>query len=144
MQVAYTAQTRTTAASITRTVTLILTPSLPSRVVHVRLRSCTICTKKGHLHLYVPPAHFQLLTPLSAVTTYTFGTHTAQHHFCAHCGISPFYRARSRPDDYDLNARCLDEYHELARSFDIEQYDGRNWEQANREEQARQLGHNHR
>ena len=99
--------------------------------------SCTICTKKGHIHLYVPPSRFQLLTSPTSISTYTFGTRTAQHHFCSACSISPFYRARSRPDDFDINARCLDDYHDIASRFVVELYDGRHWERANQEEQAR-------
>ena len=83
------------------------------------------------------PADFELLTAASTLSTYTFGTHKALHHFCAYCGVSPYYRARSRPDDYDVNARCLDDFHDLQPLFVIEHYDGRNWDQAYREEQAR-------
>jgi hypothetical protein len=101
------------------------------------LCSCSICTKKGHLHLYVAPSDFQLLTPASALSLYTFGTHKAQHLFCSLCGISPYYRARSRPNDFDVNARTLDDFHDLQPQLVIEQYDGRNWEQAYQEEQQR-------
>ena len=83
------------------------------------------------------PADFQLLTPASTLSTYTFGSHKAQHHFCAKCGVSPYYRARSRPEDFDINARSLDDFHDLRPLLRIELYDGRNWEQAYREEQAR-------
>ena len=98
-----------------------------------------MCTKKGQLHLYVPPSRFELLTADSAISTYTFGTHTAKHHFCAQCGIAPFYRARSRPSDYDVNARCLDRFQDIEPRFVIELYDGRNWEKAYDEEQQRRV-----
>ena len=46
--------------------------------------------------------------------------------FCRRCGIHPFYRPRSHPEGWDVNARCLDG-DALAR-FTIATFDGRNWE----------------
>src|ERR1700732_2685540 len=49
--------------------------------------SCTICTKKGILHLPVAPENFELLRGKNALTTYTFGTGVAQHTFCSGGGV---------------------------------------------------------
>ena len=46
--------------------------------------SCSICTKKGILHLGADPAAFELLRGKSALKSYTFGTGVAQHTFCSH------------------------------------------------------------
>ena len=70
--------------------------------------NCSICAKKGFLHLIVPPEQFELLQGKDALTTYRFNTGTAQHTFCATCGIHPFYVPRSDPDKIDVNVRCLD------------------------------------
>jgi hypothetical protein len=70
--------------------------------------SCTICTKKGILHLPVSPADFDLLRGKDALAVYTFETGVAQHTFCSHCGMNPFYIPRSQPDRITVNARCLD------------------------------------
>ena len=70
--------------------------------------NCSICTKKGFLHLIVAPEKFELLSGKDALTTYRFNTGTAQHTFCATCGIHPFYVPRSDPDKIDVNVRCLD------------------------------------
>jgi hypothetical protein len=94
--------------------------------------NCSICTKKGFVHLIVPPEDFELLSGKDALTTYRFNTGTAQHTFCSHCGIHAFYVPRSDPDKFSVNARCLD-------GIDAEQlrpkrhFDGRNWEDAQRE-----------
>jgi hypothetical protein len=53
--------------------------------------NCSICTKKGFLHLIVPPGQFQLVSGKDDLTTYEFNTKTAKHTFCKHCGIHPFY-----------------------------------------------------
>jgi hypothetical protein len=70
--------------------------------------SCTICTKKGILHLPATPEDFQLLRGKSALKVYTFGTGMAQHTFCGHCGMHAFYIPRSAPHRISVNARCLD------------------------------------
>ncbi|MGB6565784.1 MAG: hypothetical protein WBF02_00575, partial [Xanthobacteraceae bacterium] len=55
-------------------------------------------------------------------------TGTAQHTFCATCGIHPFYVPRSDPDKIDVNARCLDGVDVAAIKPHL--FDGRNWERA--------------
>jgi hypothetical protein len=90
---------------------------------------CSICTKKGILHL---PVHRDRLTVLSGagdLSTYTFGTGTAKHTFCRHCGIHAFYRPRSDPENYSVNARCLDDY-DPATMQPKRLFEGRNWEEA--------------
>ncbi|BFM38460.1 GFA family protein [Synechocystis sp. LKSZ1] len=88
--------------------------------------NCSICRKKGFLHLIVAPAQFTLLQGQDALTTYTFNTHTAQHRFCRFCGIHAFYSPRSHPDKIDVNVHCLDG--PLEDQFEIEDFDGENWE----------------
>ncbi|MGH7963823.1 MAG: GFA family protein, partial [Candidatus Binatia bacterium] len=48
--------------------------------------NCSICIKKGFLHLIVEPGQFRLLTPAEAMTLYQFNTKTAKHYFCPVCG----------------------------------------------------------
>jgi len=71
--------------------------------------NCSICTRKGILHLIVPPEQFELLQGAEELATYQFNTNTAKHTFCRLCGMHPFYVPRS------------------SRFFD-----GRNWETAQR------------
>ena len=89
--------------------------------------NCSICTKKGFVHLIVPPDRFTLLQGEQSLATYTFNTGIAKHHFCRTCGIHPFYRPRSHPDCYDVNARCLD--NNILSQLDIKPFDGAHWEQ---------------
>lgn len=70
--------------------------------------NCSICRMTGFLHLIVPLRAFRLLSGADALTEYTFGTGTAKHRFCRHCGIKAFYVPRSHPDGMDVNARCLE------------------------------------
>ncbi len=90
--------------------------------------NCSICGKKGFLHLIVPLEQFELLSGEDALTTYRFNTGTAKHTFCATCGIHPFYVPRSDPDKIDVNVNCLDGA-DLSKS-EVKEFDGQNWERA--------------
>ena len=90
--------------------------------------NCSICTKKGFLHLIVPPERFELIRGKDDLTTYQFNTKTAKHTFCKVCGIHPFYVPRSDPDKIDVNVRCLNGI-DLS-SISVDAFDGRNWEAA--------------
>ena len=48
--------------------------------------TCTFCTKRGALHVYMEPAKFRLTTPDPALGTYRWNTRRAAHHFCPRCG----------------------------------------------------------
>jgi hypothetical protein len=74
----------------------------------------------------VPHDQFELVSGRNVLTTYRFGTGTAEHLFCRHCGVKSFYQPRSHPEAWSVNANCLDQAVELA----VELFDGRNWEQA--------------
>ncbi len=88
--------------------------------------NCSICQKKGFVHLIVPPADFVFVSGESALATYTFNTHLAKHHFCRTCGVHPFYRPRSHPGSWDVNVRCLDG--DSHTRFAIAPFDGKHWE----------------
>jgi hypothetical protein len=92
------------------------------------LCNCSMCTKKGYLHLIVPLDRFELLHGGDALTTYRFNTGVAQHHFCRRCGVHPFYVPRSDPDKMDVNVRCLDGVDPAA--IQPIPFDGRRWETA--------------
>jgi len=93
--------------------------------VEVEQCNCSICSKSGYLHLIVPSSRFQLLSGKDALDTYTFNSGVAQHYFCRHCGIKPFYIPRSNPDGVDVNVNCLDSRPAEIR---IQAFDGQNWE----------------
>src|SRR5580704_4573064 len=70
--------------------------------------NCSICTKKGILHLGAAREDFELLSGDDALATYQFNTGTARHMFCKHCGIHAFGVPRLHPARITVNARCLD------------------------------------
>jgi hypothetical protein len=98
----------------------------PARLL-VQRCNCSICRMTGFEHLIVPAERFTLVAGRDALQTYRFGTGTAQHHFCASCGIKSFYVPRSNPDGFSVNLRCLDPA--TIESVVFEDFDGQNWEQ---------------
>ena len=90
--------------------------------------NCSMCSKKGFLHLIVSPAQFELISGKDDLTTYTFNSKVAKHTFCKVCGIHPFYVPRSDPDKIDVNVRCLEGVDSDKLTIDL--FDGENWEQA--------------
>ena len=92
---------------------------------------CSMCSKTGFLHLIVPKERFKLLQGSEALTAYTFNTGTANHLFCATCGVKSFYTPRSHPDGISVNARCIDQG--TIESMTVKKFDGRNWEKGRAE-----------
>ena len=80
-------------------------PTAPKAVTEC---NCSICRKAGYLHLMVEAERFRLLKGADKITTYSFNTGTAKHHFCSVCGVKSFYVPRSKPDGFSVNVRCLD------------------------------------
>lgn len=90
--------------------------------------NCSICAKVGYLHLIVHADRFRLITGADSLTTYTFNTGVAKHHFCKHCGVKSFYIPRSHPDGVSVNARCIESA--TVESMSVTPFDGRHWESA--------------
>ncbi len=88
--------------------------------------TCSICAMTGFVHVIVPASRFELMTGGDLLTTYRFNTEVAEHLFCSICGVKSFYRPRSNPDGWSINARCLDEATRPA--LRLAEFDGRNWE----------------
>jgi len=91
--------------------------------------NCSMCTKKGFLHLIVTKDAFELLSGEDALTTYTFNTGIAKHTFCKTCGIHAFYTPRSHPSGVDVNVHCLDDRAARDR-FVVRPFDGEHWEES--------------
>jgi hypothetical protein len=94
--------------------------------VEAQTCTCSMCSMVGFVHVIVPQSRFRLLQGADRLTRYTFNTGVAQHLFCEVCGVKSFYRPRSNPDGWSVNARCLDEASRPA--LRLGEFDGRNWE----------------
>ena len=88
--------------------------------------NCSMCVMVGFVHIIVPESRFEITEGADNLKEYRFNTGVAKHLFCAVCGVKPFYRPRSNPDGWSVNANCLDEPASL--DLVIEPFDGQNWE----------------
>jgi hypothetical protein len=90
--------------------------------------NCSICRRKGAIWQAVDSAHFRIVSGQDDLGLYQFGTKTAKHFFCKHCGVSTFSNPRIAPDKWAVNLRCVDDV-DLS-SFKVLPFDGQNWEQS--------------
>ena len=88
--------------------------------------NCSICYRSAYLHVFVSRDNFRLLQGEDAISTYTFNSKVAQHHFCKVCGVKSFYVPRSHPDGLSINVRCLDR--DTIDEVTVTPFDGQNWE----------------
>lgn len=87
--------------------------------------NCSICAKRGYLLWFAPREQLHLATPESDLASYTFGSGTINHHFCAHCGSAPFGMGTDEAGKImvAVNVRCLDDI-QLTK-LNIRPFDGR-------------------
>jgi len=87
--------------------------------------NCSICSKRGALHWFIPRDSFRLLTSDDGFGTYTFNKHAIKHRFCPQCGCAPYSEGVAPSGAYmvGINARCLDDI-DLS-GIDVGHFDGR-------------------
>jgi len=90
--------------------------------------NCSVCRRRATLWHGTSDEHFRITRGEDALTLYQFGTMTAKHWFCRHCGIHPFARPRLAPDKWVVNVRCLDGVD--VRQLKIIPFDGEHWDEA--------------
>lgn len=68
---------------------------------------CSMCRRRGAIAVSVPLGDLTVEEG-ETLRLYTFNTHTAQHYFCAMCGIYTHHRRRSDPSQYGVNLGCVE------------------------------------
>lgn len=79
----------------------------------VHICDCSICIKKGIIHIPVEDDHFRVTMGQEHLSNYQFGSKAASHYFCSNCGIHVFGRPRMDPNRNTVNIRCLDEFEQI-------------------------------
>ena len=90
--------------------------------------NCSICRRCGALWHGTSDANLRITGSEEHLQLYQFGTMTAKHYFCRHCGVHPFVRPRLDPSRWAVNVRCIDSV-DLT-SLEVRPFDGENWEAA--------------
>ncbi|MPQ92875.1 hypothetical protein AXZ77_3292 [Thioclava sp. ES.031] len=69
---------------------------------------CSFCRRRGAVAVSAPLSGIRIVKGEDNLTLYQFGTMTAKHYFCKTCGIYTHHQRRSNPNQYGVNAACLE------------------------------------
>lgn len=70
--------------------------------------NCSYCRMRGAVAVSAELADLRILQGEDLLTVYRFNTMSAQHFFCSRCGIYTHHQRRSNPNQYGVNAACLE------------------------------------
>lgn len=101
---------------------------LDASVTSVVECNCSICRRRGGLWIGATEAQLHIVSGEDALPLYRFGTETARHYSCRHCGIHRFARPRIAPTHWAVIARCIDALD--LRAIAAVPFDGEHWEEA--------------
>jgi hypothetical protein len=74
----------------------------------IRRCTCSYCRMRGAVVVSAAMGGVRIVEGGDALTSYRFGTRTAEHFFCSRCGIYTHHQRRSNPNQYGVNVACLD------------------------------------
>ncbi|WP_102108912.1 GFA family protein [Oceaniglobus roseus] len=69
---------------------------------------CSFCSRRQAAAVTALRGNVEIVKGADRLTTYSFGTHTARHHFCSVCGIYTHHNRRSDTDEVGINAACIE------------------------------------
>ena len=98
----------------------------PAAVTQAIACNCSLCRKKGILLVPAEVDEIMVTAGEADLTNYQFGTKTASHWFCRHCGIHVMTRPRSAPHRRSVNARCFDDFVSMEPGLTVIPFDGVN------------------
>lgn len=84
------------------------TVKLSNGIASARRCDCSLCARRGAVAVSAAKADITYTAGQEHLTLYQFNTKTAEHYFCAICGIYTHHRRRSNPDEIGVNLACLD------------------------------------
>ena len=70
--------------------------------------NCSFCRMRGAVALTARVGDIDFIKGEERLTRYQFNTGVAEHYFCPTCGIYTHHRRRSNPNEYGVNAACLE------------------------------------
>ena len=69
---------------------------------------CSFCRRRGAIAVSAPLDGITVLKGADNLSLYQWGTGAAKHWFCKTCGIYTHHQRRSNPNEYGVNAACLE------------------------------------
>jgi hypothetical protein len=70
--------------------------------------NCSYCRMRGAVAVSAALQDIEITSGEEVLTLYQFNTKQAKHYFCSKCGIYTHHQRRSNPDQYGINAACLE------------------------------------
>jgi hypothetical protein len=70
--------------------------------------NCSYCRMRGAVAVSAALQDIEITSGEELLTLYQFNTMQAKHYFCSKCGIYTHHQRRSNPDQYGINASCLE------------------------------------
>jgi hypothetical protein len=70
--------------------------------------NCSFCRMRGAVAVTAERGGVRILSGEDALREYRFNTGTAKHYFCSVCGIYTHHRRRSNPNQFGVNAACIE------------------------------------
>lgn len=80
---------------------------LADGLLSARRCNCSYCRMRGAVAVTANLGDIVFLEGENALTLYQFNTNAAKHYFCSKCGIYTHHQRRSNPNEYGVNAACL-------------------------------------
>jgi hypothetical protein len=69
---------------------------------------CSYCRRRPAAVVSASLDGLRVVRGAENLAVYTWGTHTARHHFCKTCGIYMYHRRRSDPNEYGVNLYAIE------------------------------------
>lgn len=70
--------------------------------------NCSYCRMRGAVAVTARVGDLDIRQGADRLTLYQFNTRVAKHYFCSTCGIYTHHQRRSNPQEYGINAACLE------------------------------------
>jgi hypothetical protein len=70
--------------------------------------TCSYCRMRGAIAVSAELSGISFIAGEDRLGCYQFNTGTAKHYFCSVCGIYTHHQRRSNPNQYGVNAACLE------------------------------------
>jgi hypothetical protein len=74
----------------------------------IRRCNCSYCRMRGAIAVSADIGGVMFVSGEENLSSYQFNTGSAQHFFCAKCGIYTHHQRRSNPRQFGVNVACLD------------------------------------
>lgn len=81
---------------------------LAAGLASARRCNCSYCRMRGAVAVSAALQDLEITAGAEVLTLYQFNTRQAKHFFCSICGIYTHHQRRSNPEEYGVNAACLE------------------------------------